>query len=139
MDHFIHFAINHWILTSVFAALLAALFFTEGRKAGKTLGPQELVMLLNKDQAVVVDLRDKKDFSEGHITGAMHIPFASVKERASELQKHKDKIIVLVDKMGQHTGTAGKTLRAAGFQDIRRLSGGIGEWRNANMPLVKKG
>lgn len=137
MDQFFEFVVNHWVLSSTFVVLLALLLITESRKAGKTLGAQELVLLLNRDQAVVVDLRDKKEFSEGHITGAINIPFASLKERASELQKYKDKQIVLVDKMGQHTGMAGKILRAAGYTDVRRLAGGVTEWRGANMPLVK--
>jgi len=138
MDQFIEFVVNHWILATLFVVLLATLLLTESRKAGKSLSSQELVMLLNKDQAVVLDLRDKKEFGEGHITGSLNIPFANLKDRAVELQKYKDKQIVLVDKMGQHTGMAGKILRAAGYQDIRRLSGGVSEWRNANMPLVKR-
>ncbi len=138
MDQFIEFVVNHWVLATLFVILLATLLLTESRKAGKSLSNQELVLLLNKDQAVVLDLRDKKEFGEGHITGSINIPFASLKDRAVELQKYKDKQIVLVDKMGQHTGVAGKILRAAGYQDIRRLSGGVTEWRNANMPLVKR-
>lgn len=138
MDQFFEFVANHWILSTLFVVLLVLLLTTESRKAGKSLSNQELVMLLNKDQAVVVDLRDKKEFGEGHITGSINIPFANLKDRAVELQKYKDKQIVLVDKMGQHTGLAGKILRAAGYQDIRRLAGGVTEWRNANMPLVKR-
>ncbi len=138
MDQFFEFVVNHWILSTLFVVLLVLLLTTESRKAGKSLSNQELVMLLNKDQAVVVDLRDKKEFGEGHITGSINIPFANLKDRAVELQKYKDKQIVLVDKMGQHTGLAGKILRAAGYQDIRRLAGGVTEWRNANMPLVKR-
>lgn len=138
MDQFFEFVVNHWILSTLFVVLLALLLITESRKAGKSLSAQELVMLLNKDQAVVLDLRDKKEFGEGHITGSINIPFANLKDRAVELQKYKDKQIVLVDKMGQHTGMAGKILRAAGYQDVRRLAGGVTEWRNANMPLVKR-
>lgn len=109
MDQFIEFVVNHWVLATLFVILLATLLLTESRKAGKSLSNQELVLLLNKDQAVVLDLRDKKEFGEGHITGSINIPFASLKDRAVELQKYKDKQIVLVDKMGQHTGVAGKS------------------------------
>ena len=117
--------------------LLALLLITESMKAGKTVTTQELVLLLNKDKAVVVDLRDKKEFNEGHITGSINIPFASLKDRAVELQKYKDKEIILVDKMGQHTGMAGKLLRAAGYQEVRRLAGGVTDWKGSNMPLIK--
>ena len=137
MDQFIEFVINHWILATAFVVLLALLLITESMKAGKTVTTQELVLLLNKDKAVVVDLRDKKEFNEGHITGSINIPFASLKDRAVELQKYKDKEIILVDKMGQHTGMAGKLLRAAGYQEVRRLAGGVTDWKGSNMPLIK--
>ncbi|KZZ53858.1 rhodanese-like domain-containing protein, partial [Oleiphilus sp. HI0123] len=107
-------------------------------RSGRAVSPQEATLLLNKDQAVIVDLRDKKDFSEGKITGALHIPFANLKERSTELEKYKDKQIILVDKMGQHSGMAGKTLQAEGFENVCRMSGGIAEWKNSNMPLVRK-
>ncbi|KZZ10051.1 sulfurtransferase [Oleiphilus sp. HI0078] len=129
---------NHIELSGLFVALLAALWFTERSRSGRAVSPQEATLLLNKDQAVIVDLRDKKDFSEGKITGALHIPFANLKERSTELEKYKDKQIILVDKMGQHSGMAGKTLQAEGFENVCRMSGGIAEWKNSNMPLVRK-
>ncbi len=52
MDQFFEFVVNHWILASSFAVLLALFVLTESLKAGKSLGTQELVMLLNRDQAV---------------------------------------------------------------------------------------
>ncbi|MFE8070817.1 rhodanese-like domain-containing protein [Marinobacteraceae bacterium S3BR75-40.1] len=138
MERFLEFAVNHWILVSLFFALLAALFFVEGRRAGRRIGPQEVVQLLNRDEAVVVDVRERKEFSEGHIKGSIHIPLSAVKERASELKKHEGKQIVLVDKAGQHTSHAGKLLQAEGIGNVARLSGGIMDWRGANLPLTKK-
>ncbi len=138
MDRLFEFIGNHIELSATFAALLFALWYTERGKAGAVLSPQKVTMLMNREEAVIVDLRDKKEYSEGRITGAMHIPFASLKDRATELDKYKDKTIVLVDKMGQHTAAAGKTLKALGFEKVTRLQGGITEWRGSNMPLVKK-
>ena len=83
-------------------------------------------------------MRDKKEFAEGKVAGSLHIPFASLKERAVELEKYKDKQIILVDKMGQHSGMAGKTLQAEGFENVCRMTGGISEWKSSNMPLVRK-
>jgi rhodanese-related sulfurtransferase len=95
---------------------------------------------MNKDKAVVVDIRDRKDFAEGHITGSIHIPLASIKSRANELSKHKDKDvqIVVVDKMGQHSAMAVKQLNGEGFENVVRLNGGVADWQGANLPLVKK-
>lgn len=138
MERLFEFAINHWILASSFVGLLVALFLLEKHRSGRSLSPQQATLLLNKDEAVIVDIREKKEFSEGRIKGSLHIPFASLKDRTSELEKYKDKQLVIVDKAGQHSGMAGKTLKAAGFENICRMTGGISEWKNSSLPLVKK-
>jgi rhodanese-related sulfurtransferase len=138
MDRLFEFVGNHIELSGLFIGLLVALWFTEKSRSGRAVSPQEATLLLNKEEAVIVDVRDKKDFAEGKITGALHIPFASLKERSVELEKYKNKQIILVDKMGQHSGMAGKTLQAEGFENVCRMTGGIAEWKNSNMPLVRK-
>lgn len=138
MERFFEFAVNHWILSSTFVALLVALYLLEKLRSGRAISPQQATLLLNKEEAVIVDIREKKDFSEGRIKGAIHIPFASLKDRTSELDKYKEKQLVIVDKMGQHSGMAGKQLKAAGFENVCRMSGGIAEWKNSSLPLVKK-
>ncbi len=87
---------------------------------------------------MVVDIRDRKDFNEGRITGAINIPLSSLKERASELKKHGEKQIIVADKMGQHSAMAVKQLNAEGYQNVVRLNGGVADWKAANLPLVKK-
>ena len=138
MDRLFEFVGNHWELVSVFFGLLIALWWTEKSKSGQSLSPLAATQLLNQGNAVVLDVRDKKEFNDGRITGAIHIPFGSLKTRVSELENHKAKHIIVVDKMGQHSGTAGKLLKAEGFENVARLSGGIAEWKSSNMPLVRK-
>lgn len=138
MDRLIEFVGNHLELSGLFVFFLAALWFTEKSRSGRSVSPSELTRMINADEAVIVDVRDKKDYSEGWITGALHIPFNSLKSRCTELEKHKSKQIILVDKMGQHSGAAGKILQAEGFDNVCRLQGGISEWKNSNMPLVRK-
>jgi len=138
MDRLFEFIGNHLELSGLFVFFLAALWFNEKLRSGKAVSPQEATQLMNRDEAVIVDVRDKKDYSEGRITGSLHIPFANLKERASELNKYKGKQIILVDKMGQHSGMAGKLLKAEGYEDVARMTGGIAEWKNCNMPLVRK-
>ncbi|SFR57283.1 Rhodanese-related sulfurtransferase [Marinobacter daqiaonensis] len=138
MERLFEFVVNHYILVSVFAALLIALVLLESRRGGKKVSAQEAVNMINRDEAVVVDIRDRKDFNEGRITGSVHIPLNAIKDRAGELKKHKDKTIIVVDKMGQHSAMAVKQLNAEGYDNVVRLSGGIGDWRASNLPLVKK-
>lgn len=133
----LEFAANHPVLVGSFVFLVGALFFTESRKGGASIGTQVLVQLVNKSDAVVIDLRDSNEFSNGHIAGALNIPFTTLEKRIKEFAQYKDKPIVLVCKMGQHSSSAGKKLMAEGYQDIRRLSGGMMEWTSSNLPVVK--
>ena len=91
---------------------------------------------MNNANAVVVDLREPKEFREGHVVDAINIPYAKLAERMAELDKARP--VVLVDKMGQHSATVGRTLRQAGYQ-VSRLNGGMSEWTASNLPVVKGG
>lgn len=137
LDQLIEFAINHYVLVGLFFALLAAFFVNESRLGGATVSPSELVNLINKEDGVVFDIRDQKEFSAGHIVDAINVPFAGVDSRLADLAKYQARAVVIVCKMGQHSGAVGRKLRSAGFTNVRRLSGGIAEWRASNMPLVK--
>ncbi|HLV78412.1 MAG TPA: rhodanese-like domain-containing protein [Marinobacter sp.] len=138
MDRLFEFVVNHYILVSAFVALLLALLVLESRRGGARISAQVAVSLINRDEAVVVDIRDRKEFGEGRITGSLNIPLSSIKDRANELDKHKDKQIIVVDKMGQHASLAVKHLKEKGFADVTRLNGGIADWKASNLPLVKK-
>ena len=137
LEQLFEFAVNHFILVSVFVFLLFAFFVNEGKQGGAAVATGGLVNLINKEDAVVVDIRDSKDYKQGHIAGAINIPYANMDSRINELEAHKDKPVVLVCKMGQHAGAVGRKLRAQGFEDVRRLSGGMAEWNGASLPVVK--
>jgi len=128
---------NHYILVSIFVFLLVAFIINEGKQGGAAISTGNLVNLVNREEAVIVDIRDNKDFGAGHIAGAINIPFASIDSRVGELESYREKPIVLVCKMGQHAGAAGRKLKAQGFLDVRRLSGGMAEWGASSLPGVK--
>ncbi|HET8850665.1 MAG TPA: rhodanese-like domain-containing protein [Marinobacter sp.] len=138
MDRLFEFVVNHYILVSLFVVLLIAILVLESRRGGAKISAQGAVNLINKDEAVVVDIRDRKEFNEGRITGSINIPLNSLKSRASELSKFKEKQIIVVDKMGQHSAMAVKQLNGEGYANVVRLNGGIADWKGSNLPLVKK-
>ncbi|MFO8140680.1 MAG: rhodanese-like domain-containing protein [Marinobacter sp.] len=138
MDRLFDFVVNHYILVSLFVAFLIAILLLESRRGGAKISAQGAVSLINKDEAVVVDIRDRKEFGEGRITGSVNIPLSSIKTRANELSKFKDKQIIVADKMGQHSAMAVKQLNAEGYANVVRLNGGIADWKASNLPLVKK-
>ena len=130
------FVSEQWLLITLLAALIGVFVLTEQRKSGKTLTTSELVRLMNDDEAIVVDVRSAAEFESGHIHGALSIPHLKLASRIAELEKYREKIIVVADKIGQHSGAAGKKLSAAEF-NVRRLGGGISEWQGSSLPLVK--
>ncbi|WP_303290981.1 rhodanese-like domain-containing protein [Marinobacter sp. SS5-14b] len=138
MDRLFEFVINHYILASLFVAFLLAILVLESRRGGAKVSAQGAVTLINKDQAIVLDIRDRKEFAEGRITGSINIPLSGLKGRINELAKHKEKQIIVADKMGQHSAMAVKQLKEEGFADVVRLNGGIADWKASNLPLVKK-
>lgn len=138
MQQVFEFIGNHPVLVGLFVALLALFIRNEMSRGGRSVTAQQLVNLVNKSDAVVLDVRDAKEFETGHIVGAINVPHAQLESRLAELNSHKDKPIVVACKMGQHSGMAGAVLGKAGFTDVARLTGGIMEWRNQNLPVVKK-
>jgi rhodanese-related sulfurtransferase len=138
LEQFIEFIGNHLVLSAMWLATVAAIIFYHQRTASAAVGPQQAVMLINRKDAVVVDVRDKKEFDAGHIVDSINIPLAKLKQRVTELKKHKDKPVLVVCKLGQHSGDAAKTLEEAGHSEVIRLSGGVTEWKSQSYPLVQK-
>lgn len=137
MEQFLEFIINHWLLASAFAALLGLLIYTEMNRGGVAVSPQQVINLINNEEGLVVDIREAKVFQKGHITDAVNIPVAALKDRSVELEKYKTKPMIVVCETGQNAGFAGRILKEVGFENVVRLSGGISGWRGESLPLVK--
>ncbi|MFC3609393.1 rhodanese-like domain-containing protein [Stutzerimonas tarimensis] len=136
LANLIEFITVHYVLSTSFLVLLVLLIAHETRRGGKSLSSRELTALVNSGQGVVLDVRAKKEFATGHIIDALNIPYDKLVSRMAELDKHKGKTLVVVDAMGQHSGTACRELKKAGF-DAAKLAGGIASWRGDNLPVVK--
>ena len=137
MEQVFEFIGNHPILIGAFVVLVALFVRNEVSRGGRSVSAQELVNLVNREGAVVVDVRDQKEFKEGHIVDAFNIPHAAISSRMKEIDKFREKPVIVACKMGQHSGSVGAALRKAGFQNVARLRGGIMEWRSQNLPVVK--
>jgi rhodanese-related sulfurtransferase len=135
VNYFVFFS-QEWLLISTLLVLIYIYAWRERIKNGRPVSAHEVTRLLNSDAAVLVDVRDAAEFKAGHIVGAVNIPHAKAASQLDELEGRRDKIIILVDKMGQHAGSVGRLLGSKGF-DVRRLSGGVAEWQAQSLPLVK--
>lgn len=132
---FLVFVSEQWILVSVLLVLVYGYFWTEKIKSGKMLSIHEVTRAVN-DGALVLDVRDAKEFDAGHLVDAINIPHNKVLERIVELESAREKNILVVDKMGQHSAAVGRMLLGKGFNACR-MQGGISEWQGQNLPLVK--
>ena len=111
--------------------------FTRGLRTSAEVGPAEAVTLINRKDAVVLDVRDVKDFVGGHINNARHIPEKELPDRMKELEKFKNKSVIVSCASGRRAATVADSLRKQGFANIVALRGGIGAWQQAGMPLEK--
>ena len=127
---------EQWVLVVGLMMVLTLLVLHETRKAGPSLSINEAVQLVNSEGGVFLDIRDAADFARGHITDALHIPAAALAGRSAELEKFREKPVVVVCKMGQSSGPATKTLRSQGFSRAQKLAGGMMEWDAQKLPLV---
>ncbi len=136
MALFFEFLGQQWILVAALLAVIVMLILHESRKSGPSLSPQQAINLVNAEEGVFLDLRDAAEFKKGHIVNAKNIPAAKLATRLAELDKYKDKPIVLVCKMGQQSGAAGKQLKAGNYSKVYKMSGGMMEWTNLQLPTV---
>ena len=96
---FFQFLGEQWVLVAALAAVLTLLLLHETRKAGPALSINQAVQLVNAEGGVFLDVRDAAEYGRGHITDAMHIPAASLANRVSELEKFRDKPVIVVCKI----------------------------------------
>ena len=134
------FAGRNPMLSAAFAALTLAILATEAMRllrGGRQLAPAALTALVNREDALVVDVRAAADFEKGHIPGAKSLPLAQVAPEHRLLAAAKSRPVVLVCKAGQSAAGAAGKLRKAGFERVFVLAGGIDGWQQAGLPLAR--
>lgn len=134
------FAARHPYLSLGLAGLTLAIIGNElsGLFRGyKAIAPSDLTALVNRENALVVDLRPIADFEKGHVPGAKNVQMSQFDPENRALAAAKSLPVVLVCKTGQAAGGAAGRLRKAGFEKVFVLDGGIGAWQQAGLPMAK--
>lgn len=101
------------------------------------VGALQAVQLLNRKDAVMIDVREPAEFSGGHAPQAKNIPVAQLEKRIGELEKFKNRPAVVICQSGARSHAATAILRKAGFAEVYVLAGGVGAWLQANLPVEK--
>ena len=134
----IEFVGNNCVLFAALAVIIALLvqnFLVTGKGSVDPTGATDLI---NRKDALVVDVRPAADFTKGHIINAVNIPMNGFKKQIGTLQKHKDKPILVTCRSGSQSSMACQQLRKEGFEDVHNLRGGVLAWESASLPLSKK-
>ena len=103
----------------------------------KSVGSAEAINLINRESAVVVDVCEPKEYEQGHVPNSINIPLGSLASRVNELDKYKDKPVVVACRSGNRSMRGAIALRKNGFESVYSLSGGILAWQKGNLPVEK--
>ncbi len=141
MDQLITFSSNNTML--VVAIVIVSLMLIHSLLGEKLRGyssvtPAQSTQMINRDDALILDVRENNEYSEGHILNSLHIPLSSLKTRMKDIEKHKSKKVIIACRSGHRSSQACANLKKQGFEQVFNLSGGVMAWESANLPLVKK-
>ena len=137
MNTFFLFISQNFIAVTLLLLSLIALIVYEGRKGGKKLSPGEATRKINKENALVVDLKSSQEFSSGHIAGSINVQEDKLEQHLITKRHSKETPVVLVCKTGVASKKSGISLMKAGYLDINVVSGGMMTWEGNGMPLSK--
>jgi rhodanese-related sulfurtransferase len=134
----IEFVANHWVLFAALAGVIALLVHNFLMAGKGSVDPVDATDLINRNDALVVDVRPTAEFAKGHIINAVNIPMNGFKKQIGTLHKHKDRPILITCRSGSQSSMACGQLRKEGFGDVHNLRGGVLAWQSDNLPLSKK-
>ena len=121
------------IIIAVIAAVSLAMPLINTRRFGPMVTSEQAVSLINKQNALVVDVRAQKDFKRVRIANSVNIPANEIQNRLGELSK--DRTIIVVDNSGNMSAAASKLLRGVGFTKVYVLDSGLVGWMRDKLPL----
>ncbi|WP_372881656.1 rhodanese-like domain-containing protein [Psychromonas sp.] len=142
MQEYIDFFSNEPILSVAWVAIAAMLVqsLVKSKISGvKSIAAQDAIMMMNKQNAIIVDVRPADEYKKGHIVNAKNIPVSQIdKGGFADIEKHKDSPIIVVCASGDRSSSAAGKLVKAGFGQVNNLSAGMSGWAAANLPTTKK-
>ncbi len=141
MQEYIEFAGRHVLLFVALGAVITLIIVSELKrftKGYKEVLPAEAVMLINKQDALVLDVREANELGQGTIIDSKHIALGALDDKISSLSSDKDKPIVVFCKMGNRSGQAAKLLLKNSYTNVFSLKGGFTAWINDQLPISKK-
>jgi len=134
MQEYLEFATRHPFLMGAVSAVVIMILVTETRRATRRwsdVSVPQAVQLMNRDGAMVVDVRENVGQGDSRIPKARHMKQAQLAERAADLAAP----VIVYCQNGVQSQRACRLLARAGVTPVYNLKGGISSWRDAGMPL----
>ena len=134
------FFTNNIILFIALGIILALIIRMEIKRALRGFNDvtaAEAVLLINKEDAIMLDVRESNELAQGSIRDAKHLALSELKQRVGELEAHKEQPIIAYCKAGARSSAACEILKKNNFANVMTLKGGIESWNTANLPVVK--
>jgi len=131
------FISNHIYLFGGWLIAGILLLLSLKKNALSAITSQQLVNFVNREEALVIDIRAHQDFAKGHITASQNITPSNLAKQTNELEKWKNKPIIVVCNTGVQANASCNQLKTLGFAQIYKLQGGIQSWKADNMPVIK--
>jgi rhodanese-related sulfurtransferase len=130
---------NNLLLIAVAFASGAMLIWPLVRRTagGPWVGTLQATQMINREEALLIDVREPAEYAKGHILGAKNVPLADLERRAAEFDKHKARPVIAYCDGGSRATRALPMLKAHGFTRACNLSGGLGAWQQAGLPVEK--
>jgi molybdopterin/thiamine biosynthesis adenylyltransferase len=91
-------------------------------------------LLETAEPPLLVDVRRRDEWDEGHIPGAVHIPRGSLESRIEKAEPDRERPIVLYCSAGERSAFAARTLGELGYEDVSSLAGGFTDWKRNGFP-----
>ncbi len=104
---------------------------------GSGLSPQDMVQLMNREKAIVIDVCQPDEFAQGHVVGAKNVPLGDLEAKLPQVAKNKSNPVVMVCQVGARSARAAATAQKLGYENVQSLAGGLKAWQAANMPIEK--
>jgi len=139
MQQYFDFVIHNWLLFLALLVITALLVMTTVRS--RLLGfnevkPGEAIQLMNREETLVLDVREADEYKAGHIQGAVHVPVAELDARVSELEAWRDQPLLIYCRAGQRSAQAAAVLKRQGFSQLHKLDGGMMAWQGGHLPIT---
>ncbi len=134
------FAGDHLLLVLGIVGVTIAFIVNEMSRFARgyhTISPAQLTALINRENALVVDVSAPAEYEKGHVVGSKHVAMSQFDPENKQLAKVKDLPVAIICRTGNTSADAAKRLVKAGFKHVHWLDGGINAWQQANFPLEK--